>query len=179
MLLLITLTLRAFLLRFISRMRPDHTLMLCTPYSILWLYDSLTSSMTLWWPLLSGPQEGITYAELSLPRPGELSRAGRARDRVIYATIDHGRAAGVARDTVVRTGQPSDQRESVVWDAPHSGPRVMSGGQNGRRRTLVWVRQVVCQNSRWCVLWQCCGSSPVAVVSRRTVVCRARLVVSP
>ena len=66
-------------------------------------------------PRVSRPQEGVTYAELSLPRVGELSRANRARDRVIYATIDHGRGAGsAARDTVVRTARPTDQRESVV-----------------------------------------------------------------
>ncbi|XP_043226125.1 nephrin-like [Amphibalanus amphitrite] len=59
-------------------------------------------------------QEGVTYAELTLPRPGEMSRANRSRDRVIYATIDHGRAPGGARDTVVRTAPASDQRESVV-----------------------------------------------------------------
>ena len=67
----------------------------------------------LTWPA-PRPQEGVTYAELTLPRPGELTRAGRARDRVIYATIDHGRAAGAPRDTVVRTGSAADQRESVV-----------------------------------------------------------------
>ncbi|XP_037072241.1 nephrin-like [Pollicipes pollicipes] len=61
--------------------------------------------------------DSVTYAELSLPRPGKTSRSVRGRDpgtAVVYATIDHGRTPGRARDTVVRTGEPSDQRESVV-----------------------------------------------------------------
>ncbi|XP_037072242.1 uncharacterized protein LOC119093391 [Pollicipes pollicipes] len=49
--------------------------------------------------------DSVTYAELSLPRPGKTSRSVRGH---------HGRTPGRARDTVVRTGEPSDQRESVV-----------------------------------------------------------------
>ncbi|XP_037073408.1 nephrin-like [Pollicipes pollicipes] len=61
--------------------------------------------------------DGIQYAELTLPRAGQAGKVTRGRDpdaSVIYASIDHRRGGGPARDTVVRAPLLNNDQESVV-----------------------------------------------------------------